>query len=309
MLTKQDCQKGMLISFEHKKEIIDARIVRVNQKTITIEAIKGNLKGRLGYGVFWLTGKKESISHTSKKPESTFTFLRSRIQSQKDLENILEELKVEMALVFNSFTESEQDLLDNVRIRWGNRITFCQLGKYTYSNNSISLGGLKITLPSVANTNDKHNLITISKSLQNTPEYAIKYVVYHEMLHIKHHDHGTQFKGKERMFPMMGEANQFEKKLCREIRVNRMSRIRNFPYEDSKKQAPIRTPTPKPIPKPKKVPEVKPEPKPAPKKPESETEKIIRELKEANQFPESLNGKEELDEWDIRFLKMKHKKL
>jgi hypothetical protein len=69
-----------------------------------------------------------------------------------------------------------------------------------------------------------HNAIVVSRIFDQpqVPRYAIEYLVYHEMLHLKHpvklrggrrSVHGTEFHADEKLFPQLEEARQFLKTL------------------------------------------------------------------------------------------------
>lgn len=69
-----------------------------------------------------------------------------------------------------------------------------------------------------------HNAIIISKIFDHfaMPKYVLEYVVYHEMLHLKHPVrlrgsrrcvHSAEFQAEEKLFPHMGEANAFLRRL------------------------------------------------------------------------------------------------
>ncbi|MGA6983802.1 MAG: M48 family peptidase [Candidatus Sulfotelmatobacter sp.] len=69
-----------------------------------------------------------------------------------------------------------------------------------------------------------HNAIVISRVFDHpaVPRYAVEYIVYHEMLHLKHPVrlrgsrrcvHSAEFQAEERLFPRLDEANAFLKKL------------------------------------------------------------------------------------------------
>ena len=69
-----------------------------------------------------------------------------------------------------------------------------------------------------------HNAIIISRIFDHAamPQYVLEYIVYHEMLHLKHPVklrgsrrcvHSAEFQAEEKMFPRMGEANTFLKRL------------------------------------------------------------------------------------------------
>jgi hypothetical protein len=69
-----------------------------------------------------------------------------------------------------------------------------------------------------------HNTIVVSKVFDrpSSPRYAIEYLLYHEMLHLKHPVsvrgtrrcvHSAAFKADEKLFPQLAEANAFLKRL------------------------------------------------------------------------------------------------
>ncbi len=69
-----------------------------------------------------------------------------------------------------------------------------------------------------------HNAIVISRIFDHpaAPQYAVEYIVYHEMLHLKHPVrlrgsrrcvHSAEFQAEEKLFPRLDEANAFLKRL------------------------------------------------------------------------------------------------
>jgi len=69
-----------------------------------------------------------------------------------------------------------------------------------------------------------HNAIVVSRVFDSprVPRYAVEYILYHEMLHLKHPVklrggrrcvHGPEFQAEERLFPRLEEARQFLKTL------------------------------------------------------------------------------------------------
>ena len=69
-----------------------------------------------------------------------------------------------------------------------------------------------------------HNTIVVSRVFDrpSSPRYAIEYLLYHEMLHLKHPVkmrglrrcvHSREFKAEERQFPQLQEALAFIKRL------------------------------------------------------------------------------------------------
>ena len=69
-----------------------------------------------------------------------------------------------------------------------------------------------------------HNAIVVSRVFDHprVPGYAVEYIVYHEMLHLKHPVklrgsrrcvHSTEFQAEEKLFPHLDEAKAFLKHL------------------------------------------------------------------------------------------------
>lgn len=69
-----------------------------------------------------------------------------------------------------------------------------------------------------------HNAIVVSRVFDHprVPSYAVEYIVYHEMLHLKHPVklrgsrrcvHSPEFQAEEKLFPHMEKAKQFLKQL------------------------------------------------------------------------------------------------
>jgi len=77
---------------------------------------------------------------------------------------------------------------------------------------------------SLAHYDPAHNAIVVSRVFDHAqvPRYAIEYIVYHEMLHLKHPVklrgsrrcvHGPEFQAEEKLFPQLEEAKLFLKRL------------------------------------------------------------------------------------------------
>ena len=69
-----------------------------------------------------------------------------------------------------------------------------------------------------------HNAIVVSRIFDHprVPRYAVEYIVYHEMLHLKHPVklrgsrrcvHSAEFQAEEKLFPHLDKARQFLKQL------------------------------------------------------------------------------------------------
>ncbi len=77
---------------------------------------------------------------------------------------------------------------------------------------------------SLAHYDPAHNAIVVSRAFdqERVPRYAVEYIVYHEMLHLKHPVklrgsrrcvHGADFQAEEKLFPEFERAKAFLKKL------------------------------------------------------------------------------------------------
>jgi hypothetical protein len=77
---------------------------------------------------------------------------------------------------------------------------------------------------SLAHYDPAHNTIVVSRIFDHlrVPRYALEYIVYHEMLHLKHPVrlrgsrrcvHGPEFQAEEKLFPDLEKAKAFLKKL------------------------------------------------------------------------------------------------
>jgi len=77
---------------------------------------------------------------------------------------------------------------------------------------------------SLGNYDAAHNTIVVSRVFDrpSSPRYALEYLLYHEMLHLKHPVrmrglrrcvHSRDFKAEEKLFPQLKEAQAFIKRL------------------------------------------------------------------------------------------------
>ncbi len=80
------------------------------------------------------------------------------------------------------------------------------------------------SLRSLGHYDPAHNTIVVSRVFDSAlvPRYAIEYLVYHEMLHLRHpvklrgsrrSIHPPAFQAEEKLFPQLAEAKQFMKHL------------------------------------------------------------------------------------------------
>jgi len=82
----------------------------------------------------------------------------------------------------------------------------------------------KHSLRSLGHYDPAHNAIVVSRVFDDprVPRYAVEYIVYHEMLHLRHpvklrgsrrSVHPPAFQAEEKLFPQLAEARQFMKHL------------------------------------------------------------------------------------------------
>src|SRR5213075_2537728 len=92
-----------------------------------------------------------------------------------------------------------------------------------------------------------YDSITISKTLDSTdvPEWFVEYILYHEMLHIKHparlingrrYYHTKAFRADEQRFPRYNEAQRWLDQIVRQRRTQRARAAKNisragFPFK------------------------------------------------------------------------------
>jgi predicted metal-dependent hydrolase len=76
----------------------------------------------------------------------------------------------------------------------------------------------------LAHYDPAHNAIVVSRIFDHprVPRYAVAYIVYHEMLHLKHPVklrgsrrcvHSAEFQAEEKLYPHLDRARQFLKRL------------------------------------------------------------------------------------------------
>ena len=93
---------------------------------------------------------------------------------------------------------------------------------------------------SLAHYDPAHNAIVVSRIFDQprVPRYAVEYIVYHEMLHLKHPVklrgsrrcvHGPEFQAEERLFPRTGEGQGVSKNLVSKATREQSCRPRHSP--------------------------------------------------------------------------------
>lgn len=214
-----DYKIGQKIWFTHKGKQHEATIIRVNQKTVSFTT-KSGMSGRIGYGLI------ESKQGNPVNETPFENFVRNPLKDNIDLFEVLTQVSEKYHKIFETnFSKNEMHLLDNISVRWNRQYTYAKLGHYNYIKNEIM----------------------ISQSIKFSPKYVIEHILFHELLHIRYHNHGSMFRSLEQQCDRYHDAKDYEHKLCLEIRhhgVNRLKRLPITPFK-TKTKKPIKKETPK----------------------------------------------------------------
>ncbi|MHA1793725.1 MAG: hypothetical protein ACTSVI_13870 [Promethearchaeota archaeon] len=193
MILRKDLKIGDKVYFFYKKKVFDGKVEKLNPKYARVKT--GN---RVGFMVrynalYW-------------RPELLFAsnddFMEHLKENKEDftLDQLLSDVVHEYDFIFKShFTRRDLDTIKLVKIRWGNRLTYRQAGKYIR----------------------RENTIVISKSLSFCPGFVVKKVIYHELLHVHFLHHDPLFKKLERKYRYFIEANEMIENLFQHLRISK----------------------------------------------------------------------------------------
>jgi hypothetical protein len=197
MIKKENLKIGDTVFFPHKGDSIEAKVIKKNQKTVTVKVDKSS------YRVPYLLLFKDGRLHLPIPP-----FERSNLNKDEDLFSLLAEVKNEYDL-FQTFDSEQRILLDSVKVKWNPKITYRVGGNYFKYKRT---GGLR-------------NEILISSSFRNAPKYLVKYIIYHEVLHIKFKNHSEEFRKQEQKFENYKKAKELFERILLEKRINGTKRL------------------------------------------------------------------------------------
>ena len=197
MIKKENLKLGDTVFFPHKGGSIEAKVIKKNQKTATVKVDKSS------YRVPYLLLFKDGSLHLPIPP-----FEKSNLNKDEDLISLLAEVKSEYE-IFQSFDGEQRNLLDSVKVKWNPKITYRVGGNYFKNKRK---GGIR-------------NEILISSSFKNAPKYLIKYILYHEVLHIKFKSHSEEFRKQEQKFENYEKAKELFERILLEIRINGTKRL------------------------------------------------------------------------------------
>ena len=100
-------------------------------------------------------------------------------------------------------------------MKWNTKITYRVGGNYFKHNRT---GGLR-------------NEILISSSFKNAPKFLVKYIIYHELLHIKFKNHSEEFRRQEQKFENYEKAKELFERILLEIRINGTKRLQEQKFD------------------------------------------------------------------------------
>ena len=192
MIEKENLKIGDSVFFPHNGKSMEAIVNKKNKKTATVRV--NTTSYRVPYLLLF-----EDRSLTLPIPP----FKKSNINKDEDLVSLLTELKQEYG-VFHIFNQEEKILLDSVKVKWNPKVTYRVGGNYFKHKRSGEL----------------RNEILISSSFKNAPKYLIKYVLYHELLHIKYKNHSQEFRIEEQKFQNYEKARELFERILLEKRIN-----------------------------------------------------------------------------------------
>ena len=203
MIKKENLNLGDTVFFPHKGGSIEAKVIKKNQKTATVSVNKSS------YRVPYLLLFKDGSLNLPIPP-----FEKSNINKDEDLFSLLTELKREYE-IFQTFDSEQKRFLDSVKVKWNPKITYRVGGNYFKHNRT---GGLR-------------NEILISSSFKNAPKFLVKYIIYHELLHIKFKNHSEEFRRQEQKFENYEKAKELFERILLEIRINGTKRLQEQKFD------------------------------------------------------------------------------
>ena len=198
MIEKENLKIGDSVFFPHNGKSIEATVSKKNKKTATVRVNTASY--RVPY--LLLFGDRNL---TLPIPP----FKKSNINKDEDLVGLLTELKQEYE-VFHHFSTEEKILLDSVKVKWNPKVTYRVGGNYFKNKRTGAI----------------RNEILISSSFKDAPKYLIKYVLYHELLHIKYKNHAPEFRTEEKKFKDYEKARELFERILLEVRINGTDKLK-----------------------------------------------------------------------------------
>ncbi len=196
MIEKNDLNIGESVFFPIGRKKVKGNVVRKNKMTVTVINTTNSRVYRVPYSFLF---KDIAFSRIPLR------FENSVLLTEKELNNLADELKKEYRHIFDNFNSEQVKLLESAKIKWSKRTTYRRGGYYLKSKN----GHLK-------------NEITISSSFKNAPKEVVKLVLFHELLHIKYFNHSKDFRSLEQSFSNFNKVNEVMGNILAEFRIRSM---------------------------------------------------------------------------------------
>ena len=201
MIERNNLFVGDIVYFHSNGKLNEAIVLKKNPKTALIQVIEKRYK--VSYSILF----KDNDINT---PFPSFE--RSSYDSDDDLYFLIKELKREYSILYDTFSTEQKSLLNTVRVKWNSRVTYQLGGKYFRINRNREV----------------RNEILISSSFKNTPKFLIKYLLYHEILHVKYPNHSKEFRFYEQKFIEYDVAQDLFRKILLEVRLFGKSRLLKY---------------------------------------------------------------------------------
>ncbi|MHA1670238.1 MAG: hypothetical protein ACTSV5_06615 [Promethearchaeota archaeon] len=201
MMDRNDLKVGDKIFFHSNGKLTKATVLKKNPKTVLIQV--KNKRYRVTYNIIF---KENEIN-------SPFPYFgRTSYETDEDLYILVKELKKEYSYIYDTFSDVQKSLLNTVKVKWNSRITYHIGGKYFRSNRYGEI----------------RNEILISSSFKKTPKFLIKFLLFHEILHIKHLDHSKEYRYYEKKFIDYDLAQDLFSKILLEVRFYGKDRLLQY---------------------------------------------------------------------------------
>lgn len=198
MIEKDDLIIGESVFFPIGRKRVKGNVVRKNKRSVTVIDTINSRVYRVPYSLLF---KDKTFSRLP------LIFENSVVLTERELNNIADELKIEYRQIFNTFNSEQNKLLESVKIKWSKRTTYRRGGYYFKSKNGQLI-----------------NEITISSSFKNAPKEVVKLVLFHELLHIKFFNHSKDFQAIEESFSNFDETNKIMGKILADFRIKSMKK-------------------------------------------------------------------------------------
>ncbi len=140
---------------------------------------------------------------------------RSDISAQEDLEQLLRDVILEHKYIFDTFSISEKRKLQSVQVRWNN-----ELIHHIFLSNGRTI--ISFTT-GIGSYHFSKNKISISIAFKYTPICLIKYVLFHELLHIKFLGHSKKFHSCECQYDNYNRVLELLDKVLEHYNISRLT--------------------------------------------------------------------------------------